>query len=430
MTFSKNTLIDLISLSILIACAACLIFYKFPSIPYNISTDEADFILLAKSLDGTKYAPYSQMATGHATLYFYILLLSIKLFGETIFAVRFPSAIFGVIDTILVFFCFKLIFSYLNKTSHYYQKALTFISTFTFLTLRWYFNFARFGFEATTILFFELLGIICLLLYLQNKKSRYLLLTGIFSGLSYNSYTPGRIFFIIPTLILLWNHFQGKFKSVEITKQILTFFVPFIILIFPLNFYFSKNTDNRIYEQFFLQSERLTIEEKSSFLFQNIKSISGMFIIKGDPNGRHNYPDKPLLNPILGILFFLGLIKTIIDFKKFPNSIFLLYFAVGLLPPLLTYPWENPNSLRAITVIPSVIYFISQGIFLITHIKKLKKIALIGVFILIGLSAVYEIRTYFVFQTKVFPISFELDPDLLEKYLDGSYIYKSNQNTK
>jgi len=228
--------------------------------------------------------------------------------------------------------------------------------------------------------------------------------------------------------MLFWTFFRDKINTKAIVRKLFIFLLPFIILAAPLNLYFSKNTDNRIYEQFFLQSEKLSISEKTSFLSQNLKSIASMFLIKGDPNGRHNYPGKPMLNPILGIFFIIGFIKTILNFKKFPNNLFLIYFFIGILPPLLTYPWENPNALRAITILPSIIYFVAQAIISVFQITKFNKYVLVAIFILFGLSALYEIRTYYNYQVKVFPISFELDPKLLEKYLDGSYIYKSTKN--
>lgn len=423
MIFSKNTLSNIAAPIILILISGIIIFYKFPLIPQNISLDEAEFIRLAQSLENTSYIPYSQMATGHATLYFYILLVSIKMFGPTMFAVRFPSALFGVIDVVLIYFVFKLIIERVTKLSTIFQVGLPFLMAFTFATMRWYFNFARFGFEASTVLFFELFGLLSYLLFRKYKNLGLLVSTGVFIGLSYNSYTPGRIFFILPLTMMIFDFWKEKMGKKEIAKQLLALLIPFVIFTAPLNLYFTKHDDNRIYEQFYLQNEQLSIQEKATFLGQNIAKVGGMFFFKGDMNGRHNYPGKAMLNPLLGLLFVVGLIISLFKWKKFSHRLFLLYFAIGILPPLLTYPWENPNSLRAVTVLPAVAFFVGQSLLLISKIPIKKEYLFYGLFIIVSLSAIYEVRTYFVFQSMVFPASFEIHQNMLQPYLDGNYLF-------
>jgi len=423
MIFSKNTLSNIVAPLVLLLISGIIIFYKFPLIPQNVSLDEAEFIRLAQSLKNSPYTPYSQLATGHATLYFYILLASIKIFGTTVFAVRFPSALFGVIDVVLIYFVFKLIIERLAKLSIILQTGIPFLMAFTFATMRWYFNFARFGFEASTVLFFELFGLLSYLLFRKYKHFGFLVTTGVLVGLSYNSYTPGRIFFILPLIMMIFDFWKEKMGKKEIAKQLLSLLIPFVIFTAPLNVYFTKHDDNRIYEQFYLQNEQLSIQEKTTFLGQNIAKISGMFFFKGDMNGRHNYPGKAMLNPLLGLLFVFGFAISLYKWKKFSHRLFLLYFAIGILPPLLTYPWENPNSLRAVTVLPAVAFFVGQSLLLISKIPINKTYLFYGLFIIVSLSAIYEIRTYFVFQSLVFPASFEIHQNMLQPYLDGNYLF-------
>jgi len=408
---------------IAVTISAIIIFIAFPFFPQNISLDEAEFLLLAKSLASHFYVPYTQLATGHATLYFYVLLLSIKFFGTTMFAVRFPSALFGVVNTVLVYFIFKLILQEKNNLPNLVKIWMPFILALLFTSMRWYFGFARFGFEATTVLLFELSGVLAFVLFRQKKKLRYLLITGICAGLAYNSYTPGRIFFILPLIFLVIDGLKTSNLYTLLRKNILVYVLPLILLTLPLNLYFINHDDNRIYELFFLQNNQLSIAEKTDFMTQNILSVGRMFLVKGDMNGRHNYPGKPMLNPILGSLFIVGLVISLIKFKKGYHSFFLMYFALGILPPLLTYPWENPNALRGITVIPSVVYFAGQALLTLFHVKLPipKRYIVYLIFVIVALSAIYELRTYFVFQRLVFPKSFEIHPTLLQPYLNGTY---------
>ncbi|QQS44074.1 glycosyltransferase family 39 protein [Candidatus Roizmanbacteria bacterium] len=427
MRFSKSILSNIVLPITLLIISAGIVFYQFPSLPQNIALDEVEFIKLARSLENAPYAPYSQLATGHATLYFYMLLASIRMFGETVFAVRFPSALFGVIDVLLLYGIFKLVFEERKKLPETVRTLMPFFLAFTFITMRWYFNFARFGFEASTVLFFELAGIYSLFLFRKTKSLWYVFWTGIAAGLAYNSYTPGRIFFILPLIFLIWEY--GSLKQIRrnFDKPVLLFIIPFLLLIIPLNLYFTQHDDNRIYELFYLQNEQLSLQEKATYTWQNVTSLTGMFFVKGDMNGRHNYPGKPMLNPIQGILLVGGIIVSLYNWKKYHNSFFLLYFVLGMLPPMMTYPWENPNALRSVTVLPSVVYFIGQALVYITRFPLPKKWILLGIFVLLSFSAIYELRTYFVFQKLVFPEAFELNTNLIKPYLEGNYFLDPNK---
>ena len=140
-----------------------LVFYKFTNIPKYLAFDEIEFTKLALSLDGKSYTPYSSLATGHSTLYFYILLWSLKLFGINTFALRLPAAIFGVLSVIMFYLVAHLSFRAIRQSAEsrgiLRNDIMPFLLTFIFLTLRWFLNFSRFAFEPTFLLFLELTSI-------------------------------------------------------------------------------------------------------------------------------------------------------------------------------------------------------------------------------------------------------------------------------
>jgi hypothetical protein len=240
-----------------------------------------------------------------------------------------------------------------------------------------------------------------------SVSSFYIMLSGIFAGLAFLSYTPGRIFFLLPLSFLTLKTLR-TFKLYKL--RLLYFLIPFIIVITPLSIYLFSHTDTRIDQEFFLNNHEVLIPVKISGLWQNISSTALMFNIKGDVNGRQNYPNKPALNPLLGILFIVGLIMTIKQWKNDDNKLFLVYFLLSLFPALMTYPWENPSMLRTYTVIPAVIYFVGQGIiFVLDRFQNnQKKFGMTLIIVLILISSFYELRTYFKYQSIVFNQSFEI----------------------
>jgi len=411
---------------ILTIISALFIFYRFIEIPKYLAYDEVEFTKLALSLDNKPYAPYSQLATGHSTLYFYILLASLKTFGINVFALRFPAAIFGILSVLFFYLIMKKVFKQSNNETM--KQFLPFFLTLILLSSRWFLNFARFSFEATFLLFLELTSIYFLIKFEEKQKVKIpnlfapacrqagfnvfrqkisvssfdIMLSGLFASLAFNSYTPGRIFFLLPIGFLLFR----KRLNNETMKQLLLFLIPFVIVITPLTSYLLNNKDTRIDQQFFLRNHEMTVNEKVNGLWSNVSSTTLMLFTKGDMNGRHNYPGKPALNPILGILFIVGLAITMKQWNNGANKLFLIYFFLSIFPALMTYPWENPNMLRTYTVIPAIVYFIGLSISKIFKITKQKYLWLI--IIIIVFSSFYELRTYFKYQSTVFNQSFEI----------------------
>ena len=453
MTSLKNTIFKskyLLPLLIFII-SLFVVFYQSLNIPKNTTFDEIEFAKLALQLQKTPYTPYSLYATGHATLYFYIILASFKLFGVSLFSLRLPAALFGILCPIVFYFMMKRIFqngflsssrrrgSSLDSLLRGNDTWIPFLLSFIFITLRWYFNFARFGFEVTFLLFLELMSLLFIFFFAEKKQVRYLIFSAIFAGLAYNSYQPGRVFVLVPffflvTKILINNVIPTKVGihqsllnrfRIKSGMTILQYFlIPFIIFILPLTIYLNLHKDTRFYQQFYPDNHEMSLQEKKDFFVRNFISTTGIFLIKGDVNGRHNYPNKPALNPIVGTLFILGLIISIFQIKNKYNQLFLLWFILSLAPTLVTYPWENPNMLRTFTVIPSVIYFVGLTIKTIANLQisqqhKFKKILFLGIILLILISSLYELRTYFIHQSTVFQEAFEAERPL-NSYLKGS----------
>ena len=325
-------------------------------------------------------------------MYFYILLASFKLFGISNFALRFPSALFGVI-TIPIF--------YLLMNKVFKNSLLAFLLACTLLSMRWYINFSRFSFEATFLLLLELISVLFLFKFLESKKKYFLLLSATAAGLAFQSYLPGRIFFILPLVFLLLQ---------KVKRYALLFIIVFGLFASPLLIYLTQHPDIRLNQVSILSSKKLTSSEKISQIAQNIKKTSLMFHLQGDMNGRHNFPGKPALNPILGALFIIGLVVALRNYSKFSNRFFIFYFILSLLPTFFTVSKDNPNMLRTFTVIPAAVYFIGNAYLWIWQFRTFIKKSFVTGFIIVlfTYSAFYEIRTYFIFQSRVLRNSFEI----------------------
>lgn len=388
----------------IIFLALAVTFFQFSQLPRQMAPDEVEFSRVAISLDNQAYQPYSPEATGHATLYFYILLVFFKIFGTSLFALRLPAALFGVLSVVVFYYLCCLVFA--NKRLRF--LPLSFIAAFIFVTLRWHINFSRFAFEATFLLFLELVSTLFFFLYFKNKKWYWLVMSSIFAGLAFNSYTPGRIFIIIPLFILL-----VKEKNLQIQHRVLNLalcLIPLVVLAAPLILTFTQMKDHRVNEEFIFNAVDLTTSQKYTAVLSNAWSNFTMLFYKGDMNGRHNYPGKAALNPILALFFLIGLWYMIKKKKYWYDFYFLLYFVISFVPTILSHPHGNPNMLRTFTATPTVVYFITLGLQYLSmlKIKRYKKYIPLVILMFVILSSLYELRTYFVHQAHEMKYTFEI----------------------
>lgn len=374
-------------------------FYAFNVIPQNIAYDEILLGKLALSLDNHPYILFTSFADGHATPYFYIMLASFKLFGVNNFALRFPSALSGFLGTLVFYGIAKLVF----KNKRILFLPISFIVGILFTCLRWRINFIRFSFEMPYLLLIELLSTYLVFQFTETKKTRYLILSGIFAGLAFHSYQPGRIFFIVPLIYLF-------FRRINI-RQIISYVFFFLIVAMPLMIFLISNPqgDGRVNQLNVIQNSRISIQQKIQYISTNVIKTGLMFIYKGDANGRHNFPYKPAINPLWGLLLVGGLVGMIWNGKKenIYRFYFFIYLLIALAPALLTLPFENPHMLRTYTAIPSVIIFMGCCLLYVQKFKFRKVLNIVLLFIfLVGCS--YELRTYFVYQARVVRNSFEV----------------------
>lgn len=419
---------------VLLVISILVIFYNFPDYPKNIAHDESEIVRAALTLVNKPYTIFTPIADGHTTLYLYKLLGSFNLFGFSNFAMRLPVAVCSVINILLFYF---ILVKALKENK--YRLELGLLSAILMLTSHWFINFARFSFEIPFLLTLELISLCFLFVTLErsdrisvlSKKDSiisfgklrilqndiYIILSAIFAGLAFNSYQPGRIFFLVPIFYLLINKYY---------KEIVKFLIVFGIVILPLSFYLLTNTANdvRINQQLYLTNSKLSVEQKVEYFSQNLIKNLGVFSFVGDGNGRHNYPGKPAINPILATFMYLGVFLSLLNIRKNNyHKLFLIYFLVGLFPTLLTLPNENPNMLRTYTILPSIFYFVGVGVNMVIRLSqklnlKYQKLIVVFVLLILMFSTYKELNTYFVDQRVVFQKAFEYSKsiDQIHKY--------------
>ncbi|MBU2052358.1 hypothetical protein KKH13_04110 [Patescibacteria group bacterium] len=362
-----------LKLILILLLAAGLRFYQLGRVPSGFVNDEAAFGYNAYSLIKTgrdefgEFLPiiFHSFGEGKLPVYIYLTVPSVAIFGLNEFAVRLPSALFGVLTVLVV-------------------SRWSLLGGLVLATMPWHIHFSRAAFEANVALFFVTLGA-----WLWFKKRQGLgLLSFILALFTYNA---ARLF--VP-LWLIWLIAKDR----QYLKYLLLFLVFWAGLMFlPQSrqrlanitiFHPQSGVEQRLEQKFSetrnqpLWLVRLLhnkpVEYSLDFLHRYSSHFSPEFLFfSGDPlRPRYRVPDTGQLL-WLELPFLLIGIYLVVRKRRWWILAWLL---LAPLPAALTF--ETPSAIRSILMIVPLAIIIGLGlsVFLAKFRKLWPVIALLFVY--------------------------------------------------
>lgn len=352
-----------ILITIFFAIGVFFRFYKIDSIPPGLFSDEAvNGVNTLQANETGDYKLFYKENNGREGLFINIQAISVKVFGNTAWALRIVSGLFGSLTILGVYFLARQLF--LNN-------IIAVFSAFFMATSFWHINFSRIGFRAITAPFFLTWGVYFLwkaIDYIPDPtkkffKTRGLALAslgGFVFGLGFHSYIAYRIapvLLVFPVLIAI------KKKKY---KELLLGIVFALIAIAPLALYFYQHP-----QEFLGRTSQVSIftaENPPLELLKNVGLTISMFFFFGDFNWRHNYSGNPELWWPVAAMFLFGMVVSIAKiFSKKEEAdtrlkyAFLISWLGVMLAPVVISSEGIPHSLRAIIVIPVVMIISAIG---------------------------------------------------------------------
>jgi 4-amino-4-deoxy-L-arabinose transferase-like glycosyltransferase len=389
---------------LIIIVAAFLRLYKLDIFPPGLYPDEAiNGNNALEALSTRNFKVFYPENNGREGLFINLQAFSIALFGNTPWALRLVSAIFGIL-TVWGMYLFGKTLIATSRNADYQQKWVPLFASFFLATSFWHINFSRIGFRAISAPFFLVFGFYFLLKGLnaiqQQSKTFYLpfLLAGILFGFGFYTYIAYR-FLPILLILFLWLFWRG-IKSEKQRRQFLFYLTFFGVALFlsalPIGLYFVFRPED------FVGRAREVSVLKSSWnaIFANLVKTLAMFTFVGDHNWRHNYSGWPLLSPLVAIPFLIGFVVTLgrmirERFKNVYYSLPLLWFFIMLGANFLS-PEGSPHALRALVVAPAVFMIAAIGaewlwLKYIANWQRNVRLAIVIAFVaLLPLAAWYE----------------------------------------
>ncbi|MBI2594939.1 MAG: glycosyltransferase family 39 protein, partial [Candidatus Colwellbacteria bacterium] len=391
-------------LLLIIAIAALLRLWDLPNIPPGLYPDEAmngnNALEALATGDSKVFYPENN---GREGLFINIQSVSLALFGNEPWALRLPSALFGILTVLGIYFLTRELFkdgyeirneyestkdrnkkgSYIRNSFVSRKEAIALLAAFLLAVSFWHINFSRIGFRAIMAPAFLTWGVYFLLLsfnritiaisklnhskLIRNSKFeiRNLLflpaLAGLVYGLGMHSYiayraTPLLILFIIAAYWL-------KNKNSEVRKKMLfaicALLFAAILVFLPLGIHFLNNPPD-----FFGRTTQVSVftsDAPLQNLALNTLKTFGMFNFAGDYNWRHNLSGQPQLFWPVGIMFLVGLFtafRYVIRDTRY--QILIAWLGAAMLPVVISNE-GMPHALRAILMIPPVFILSAVG---------------------------------------------------------------------
>ena len=356
-SFEPRGLLPWAALGAILLFALLIRLYNLDGFPPGLWYDEADNIDQARFIAENPeqmplYVPWNNLPS----LFLLPIALIIKFAGISITTARLVAVVFGVAGVAAIFLMVRQISG----------AAVALVAAFVTAAMRWDINWSRIGMHGITAPFFAALTAWLTYRALDRGRAIDFALAGATLGLGMWFYSAFRLFVFVIAFVLLHALLLGKSDRRRLLVNIGVMALFSFILALPITQFAASNP-----EEFFQRTQHTSIfayvedGNESRALLENLWKHVKMFHVEGDPNGRHNIPGAPMLDIFSGLLMLIGVAVAAYHWRSAAHAVLPVWVLVMIIPGVLTIPWEAPQSLRAITVIPAVATLIAVAVGLI-----------------------------------------------------------------
>lgn len=371
---NKRVILTFLAVAGIVLLSVVFRFYDIQNYPAGLFPDEAangeDALLI---LDGD-YRPFYPRGNGREGLFFFLEALAIRLFGIGVWQLHIVSAMVGVMTVMVMYFATRV----------WFGRMAGILAALFLATNHWHVTLSRTGFRAILIplfvaLFTALVGYTIRSVKREKKLQSFLfaalagatLAGGFYTYIAYRMMV-GVIVGIFVLLLLAAIHPKIGFPHFKRYGWQLIVSVAAALLVFaPLGWFFVQQPNDFVGRvgQVSVFNEELQDKYGGGELLPTIwysfsETVMSFFAGNGDLNWRHNVAGFPLLNPLVGVLFLLGLAWTIrgtamVGWKLLKGQEvhlgmiypYVLLLAAGMLAPVISTAEGIPHGLRSIGLV-------------------------------------------------------------------------------
>lgn len=367
-----------VAVAVVLVLAAGFRFYDLQNYPPGLFPDEAangEDVRLILSGD---VRPFYPRGNGREAFFFYVQAVSVWLFGRGVWQLHAASGVVGVLTVLAVY----------AAGSVWFGRLAGWFAALLLATNHWHVTLSRTGFRAIMVPLFIALFTAAVgwtvAAARQDRRGRsvlYAVMAGAAFAGGFYTYIAYRMMVVVvlgvaALTLLAALHPRVSFPHARrYAWQLLAGGVAALIVLLPLIAYFAAHPAEFVGRagQVSVFNEELQRQFGGgtlggTILYSLRTALLSFFAGEGDLNWRHNVAGWPLLNPLVGMLFLLGLlwalrgsgwvIGRVVRGREVHLEMIYLYLwllLLGMLVPVVTTAEGLPHALRSLGLLVPIL---------------------------------------------------------------------------
>ena len=293
-------------------------------------------------------------ATTLPTLYLLPVAALTTLLGTTPEALRLVSVAFSLAGIAAVYLLGR----------HLAGPPVGLVSAFVLAVMRWDINFSRIGMHGVTMSVATALTAWLTLRAVRSGRLSDYGFAGAALGLGMWFYAAFRLFPLVVAVVLLYGILSERPALRQVAARLAVFGFAALVMSAPVAQYaalepadfFDRTGASSVFAM-------APVGEAIASTVNSLRSHALMFNVEGDSNPRHNLPGAAMLDGLSAALLVLGIAACLVCWPRTVLVVLPIWLVVMLIPGVLTIPWEAPQALRTIGVLPAVAVLVALAVY-------------------------------------------------------------------
>ncbi len=347
---------ELWGLVALLLVGAALRLVALDDVPPGLNYDELENSRLSERVLAGEWAIYFPENFGQESLYPTLAALAVRLLGWSVFALRLPGALAGVLSVLLLYLAGRRLA----------DRRVAFLAAAFQAVSFWPLIETRVALEMSLLPPLAGLAVLFLARGLggQAKPGWHVLLdfalSGLFLGIHVYAYTAGRVMpLLLPALLVYLLLFDRRILRCHWFALLLLCLV-MLLVVAPLAFFLRAYPEAE--QRLDQLSGPLTALRQGDFrpVLEITVGTLGMFTLRGEPQWLYNISGRPVFDPITSVFFYVGLVLCITHLRDWRCGVTLLWLLVGLGPAIVSLPPGSFN--HSLAAQPAVYLVLALGV--------------------------------------------------------------------
>lgn len=392
-------------LLVVLVAATFFRLWRLHEVPPGCWADEAENGLETLRILGGDWFVFTPRNGGRGSLQFFWVAPFFAAVGPSVFSLRLASAAIGLVTVPAAWLFFR---------QHDCARTALYGAMFLALSF-WHVTISRIGFDAIMTPLFDILVVLAIVRACRTDSWWWFGVAGGLAALANYGYAASRL-----TPLLGLAAFLTFRSALAVRRQIIGTAIAgsvFGIVLAPLAYYAWHHPDDVMQRVQHVSLVGRVVRERSvGPVLENVWATARIFHERGDVIPRHNVPERPMLDPITGVLFLAGL--GLAWRRRRERAIVLMVVWLGAVLFFGGVLTDGAQALRTLSALVPVCFLAALGCqAALSRIKGPP--AVVAVTALITLTGAAAYRRYFVDYAESSKVHRAFSP---RAYVAGQYL--------